>query len=212
MPNLPLPSALWQSLSTGVLYLARFSRSWFDQFVVATRDELVGYLLRMLRSRDDAREVSQEAYLKLFIALRSHPERDHTPKALLYATARNLAISRIRHQQIVDKSVVAVTVNEEMHADRQSPERHARNSEDLRSLLSIVNQLPPRCRKVLMLRLVDGLSQKEIASTLGIAVSTVEKHLAKALHNSSRAMCKFKEAQAQANADARQARLRRASL
>jgi RNA polymerase sigma-70 factor (ECF subfamily) len=192
--------------------LARFSRSWFDQFVVATRDELVGYLLRMLRSRDDAREVSQEAYLKLFVALRSYPERDHVPKALLYTTARNLAISRIRHQQIVDKSVVAVTVNEEMHADRQSPERHARNSEDLRSLLSIVNLLPPRCRKVLMLRLVEGLSQKEIAATLGIAVSTVEKHLAKALHNSSRAMREHKAAQAEVSVDVKRAALRGAAL
>jgi len=192
--------------------LTRFSRDWFDQFVVATRDELVGYLLRMLRSRDDAREVSQEAYLKLFIALRSHPERDHAPKALLYTTARNLAISRIRHQQLVERSALAVTVNEEMHADRQSPEKHARTSEELRSLLSIVNQLPPRCRKVLMLRLVEGLSQKEIAASLGIAVSTVEKHLAKALQNSTRAMRELKNAQTARNTDAAPPQLRAALL
>ena len=192
--------------------MTRFSRDWFDQFVVATRDELVGYLLRMLRSRDDARDISQEAYLKLFIALRSHPERDHVPKALLYTTARNLAISRIRHQQLVERSVVAVTVNEEMHADRQSPEKHARTSEEMRSLLSIVSRLPPRCRKVLMLRLVEGLSQKEIAASLGIAVSTVEKHLAKALQYSSRAMREKKNAQAPNHADAPLPRLREALL
>jgi RNA polymerase sigma-70 factor (ECF subfamily) len=192
--------------------LTRYSRSWFDEFVVATRDELVCYLLKMLRSRDDAREVSQEAYLKIFVALRSHPERDHSPKALLYTTARNLAISRIRHQQLVDRSVVAVTVNQEIHARMQSPEKHASTSEDLRSLLLIVNQLSPKCRKVLMLRLVEGLSQKEIASALDIAVSTVEKHLAKALHHSCRAMREYQQAEVTTNNDAEPVLAREASL
>lgn len=41
--------------------------------------------------------------------------------------------------------------------------------------------LPPQCRQVLVLRKVYGLSQREVAVHLDISVSTVEKHLAKAL-------------------------------
>ena len=44
-----------------------------------------------------------------------------------------------------------------------------------------VNQLPPKCRNVFVLRMIDGLSQRAIGERLGIAVSTVEKHLAKGL-------------------------------
>ena len=162
----------------------RLSRQWFDEFVAVTRGELVGYLSRMLVSVEDAMEVSQEAYLKVFLAIRKCDGREHQPKALLYTTARNLAISRLRHQKIVDCSRQAVTVSQELLLDCMQPEQQASRSDDLAMLLSAVNQLPPKCRKVLLLRMVEGLSQKEIASRLGIAVSTVEKHLAKALHGS----------------------------
>lgn len=163
--------------------MSTVSRQWFDEFVVESRGELIGYLNRMMRSTDDALEVSQEAYLKVFLALRKHEDRDHCPKALLYTTARNLAISRLRHQQIVDQSMLAVTVNQELHVERRSPEQQASKNEDMRALLLVINQLPPKCRKVMVLRMLQGLSQKEIAEDLGIAVSTVEKHIAKALHS-----------------------------
>ena len=67
----------------------------------------------------------------------------------------------------------------------------------MRALMLVVNQLPPKCRKVMLLRMLEGLSQKEIAARLGIAVSTVEKHLAKALHNSRDAMAKIKQLDAE---------------
>lgn len=173
--------------------MLRVSRRWFDEFVAESRGELTGYLNRMLRSKDDALEVSQEAYLKVFLALRKHQDRDHCPKALLYTTARNLAISRLRHQQIVDRCALAVTVSQELQSECRSPEQHASKNEDMQALLLVVNQLPPKCRRVMLLRMLEGLSQKEIAARLDIAVSTVEKHLAKALHSSRDAMSRLKQ-------------------
>jgi len=87
---------------------------------------------------------------------------------------------------------MAVTVNQELQTDRRSPEQQASKNEDMKMLLLVVNRLPPKCREVLLLRMLQGLSQKEIAARLSIAVSTVEKHLAKALHCSRDAMAKLK--------------------
>jgi len=163
--------------------VSRISRQWFDEFVTQSRGELTGYLNRLLRSPDDALEVSQEAYLKVYLALRKSVDKEHSPKALLYKTARNLAISRFRHQRIVQRSMLAITVSQELQTESRSPEQQASKSEDLRALLLAINQLPPKCRKVMLLRMFQDLSQKEIAEQLGIAVSTVEKHIAKALHS-----------------------------
>ncbi len=175
--------------------MAKVSRQWFDEFVVTTRGELTGYLGRLLKSSDDALEVSQEAYLKVFVALRKNSGREHTPKALLYATARNVAISRLRHQRVVENSAGAVYINQELQVVERSPEQQACKSDDLQSLLQVINKLPPKCRKVLLLRMLEGLSQKQIASRLGIAVSTVEKHLAKGLRDSRDAMRELERSQ-----------------
>ena len=166
---------------------------WYDEFVVESRGELLGYLRRLLNSSDDAQEVAQEAYLKVFVALRTHRNREHAPKALLYTTARNLALSRLRHRKVVDHSARAVEVCQELQMGRRSPEQHASSSQDMRALLLVVNQLPPKCRTVLLLRMLEGLSQKEIAARVGIAVSTVEKHLAKALHRCRDRMAELRQ-------------------
>ena len=48
-------------------------------------------------------------------------------------------------------------------------------------LCQAINELPVKCRKVLILKKVYGLSQKEIAKRLEISESTVEKHVAKGI-------------------------------
>ena len=53
----------------------------------------------------------------------------------------------------------------------------------MQMLLRAVNGLPPKCRDVFVLRMIEGLSQREIAERLGITVSTVEKHLARGLRH-----------------------------
>lgn len=177
------------------------SRQWFEEFVVDTRGELQGYLSRMLSSREDVKEVSQEAYLKVFVALRQSPERDHAPRALLYTTARNIAISRLRHSKVIEQSAQPLTVSQELCARRRSPESEACTSEDMRFLLQVLAALPPKCRQVMHLRVAMGLSQKEIARKLGIAVSTVEKHLARGLRDSQITMRKLRSREREQEVD-----------
>jgi RNA polymerase sigma-70 factor (ECF subfamily) len=176
----------------GICRLQHVSRQWFDRFVAKTRGELHGYLSRLLPLPEDRYEVSQEAYLKVFVALRRSSDKDHAPRALLYTTARNLAISRLRHNRVIEQSAQAVTVSQELCVRRRTPEHDACSSEDANFLRQVMAMLPPKRRQVMELRIVRGLSQKEIASTLGIAVSTVEKHLASGLRESQAAMLKIR--------------------
>ncbi len=53
-------------------------------------------------------------------------------------------------------------------------------SQRLNKVERAVAQLPPRCREVFLIHRLDGLSYSQIAVQLGISVSAVEKHMARA--------------------------------
>ena len=157
------------------------SHKWFDDLVDDTRVTLTAWLSRYARSHEDAQEIAQEAYLRVFSALRNKNVEEHTPVALLYTAAKNIALSRIRHNQVVEKTATAVAVSEELRTAMRSTEHKAGNRQKMQRLLVAVNRLPPKCRCVFMLRMIDGMSQAAIAVHLGISVSTVEKHLSRGI-------------------------------
>jgi len=156
------------------------SEQWFDDFVDATRVALTSYVRRLTGSHEDAKDVVQEAYLKVFCRMRAGTA-DHQPAAFLYVAARNLAVSRHRHNTVVAHKATAVTVSEELRTSNRSTEHQAGRREQMQMLLLAVNKLPPKCRSVFVMRMIDGMSQRDIADELGISVSTVEKHLSKGL-------------------------------
>ena len=159
------------------------SQEWFDDLVEQTRDGLARYVGRFLMSPEDVQEVLQEAYLKVFVELRQDGPAGHIPTALLYRIARNIAISRLRHQSVVLKSANVVAIAEELRAERTTVEQDASQSQRLNSLLLVVNGLAPKCREVFILRWIHSMSQRAIGERLGISVSTVEKHLARGLRH-----------------------------
>ena len=159
------------------------SKEWFDDLVEQTSGGLARYVDRILVSPDDTQEVLQEAYLKIFLALRKSGPEENYPVALLYTTAKNIAISRLRHQSVVLRSAGAVAIAEELRIERATVEQQLSASERLNSLLLVVNRLPPKCREVFVLRWIHGMRQRDIGEKLGISVSTVEKHLAKGLRH-----------------------------
>jgi RNA polymerase sigma factor (sigma-70 family) len=65
--------------------------------------------------------------------------------------------------------------------EEKSPERVLVVEQELSLVAGALNRMPERTRDVFLLIRVEGLKQAEIAEMLGISVSAVEKHFAKAL-------------------------------
>jgi RNA polymerase sigma-70 factor (ECF subfamily) len=65
--------------------------------------------------------------------------------------------------------------------DEISPERRLHARQELKQLGNAFRLLPPRCREVVWLRKVDGISQNEVAQRLGISVRTVEFQVQKGM-------------------------------
>jgi RNA polymerase sigma-70 factor (ECF subfamily) len=100
---------------------------------------------------------------------------------LLFTTARNLMIDRMRRKRIVSIDAVGNLEALNVLVDNESPERRTSAYEDLRQLAKAFDQLPPKCRETVWLRRVDDLPQKTVAVRLGVTEKTVEKHVMKGM-------------------------------
>ena len=136
---------------------------------------LVAYVRRQLGDLETARDVVQEAFLRLCRTDRPPPPDRARP--WLYRVCRNLAIDHLRKEgrmHLLDQTGgLTDPATAGGSASRHSAERSAERAEETTRLLDFVQELPPRQQEVLRLRFQDALSYREIASVTGASVSHV---------------------------------------
>ena len=143
---------------------------------------LLGKLRRLLRSRgrtlDDTDDLIQEAFLRLALYCRDH--KVEKTEAFLVRTALNLSADQSRHQQ---RSRLEYGVLERLPLVDPSPTPDAvyAGEKRLQHWKQGLLMLSPRRREVFLLNRVEGYSFPQIAEQLGITLSMVEKHAAKAV-------------------------------
>lgn len=152
---------------------------WFREHVLPYEVHYLRQARRWSRSREEAADLVQEAYLKLlqmddWAAVRN-------PRSYTVTTIRNLVLQRVRREQIVaivdiPAPSLAETRDEAPGVFEAVAERQA-----LVDLLAEVERLPPVCRRVIRMRKFEDRTPREIALELGISVSTVETHLARGM-------------------------------
>jgi DNA-directed RNA polymerase specialized sigma24 family protein len=131
--------------------MAESRHEWFLQHMLRERAALHRYLRRFTSQAEDIEDLVQETYLRVY-ALPDF-EAVSSPRALLFRIAHNLVVERA----------------------------HPQKSQATDGMGDLLAQLPPLCRRVVVLRKIHRLSHQEIAEVLGVAHSTIEKHVAKGL-------------------------------
>jgi RNA polymerase sigma factor (sigma-70 family) len=163
-----------------------------DRYLVASLEfegVLRACLHRYARNAADVDELLQETYTHLLTAgAAKNREEIRSIRAFALTVARNVALSWLRHRQVVPIELVADLEQLELLDERSQVDEIVNSHQELALLSAAVAQLPARCRQVFTLRKVYGLSQKEIASALKISENTVEQHLAKGVRLCSAAL------------------------
>jgi RNA polymerase sigma factor (sigma-70 family) len=150
----------------------------FSAFYRATLAPLRRYLARLLGNTPEAQDVAHDAYMRVYPTL-TEKSAEH-PEALLYVTARRLAINRLKRRSISPLSPEGIAL-ETAASTAPGVAQQVMARQELQMLQQAIAELPEGCRTVLLLRKVELLSHREIADRLGIAISTVEKQHARAL-------------------------------
>ena len=157
---------------------------WFAAELEPHTAGLRAWLKSQFPATRDVDDVVQEALMRVIEAHGEAPVR--SPKAYLYVVARNLALTYLRRQYVRRAdSLEEIDVSDIMEEGRDVRQSVAR-AQELEMLTAAIQSLPTRCRQVLTLRKIYGLSQQDTAAELGIASHTVEIHTATGLKKINR--------------------------
>jgi RNA polymerase sigma-70 factor (ECF subfamily) len=148
---------------------------WFASIILPLEPMLERYLRRSWRDQWEVPDLRQDVYVRVYeAALREKP---FNPKHFLFQVARNLMIDRSRRKNVVSFESFADFDGMENDGDRPDAEQSAATRQEIRLLMTAIGELPPRCREVVTLRKIEGLSQREVARKMGITEDTVERQV-----------------------------------
>jgi RNA polymerase sigma-70 factor (ECF subfamily) len=157
--------------------------AWIDAALTAARPQAVGALLRYFRDIDTAEEAFQEASLR---ALKNWPVNGppRDPTAWLIMVGRNSALDearrKSRHQALPDEDLISDVGDKEAELVDDLDNAHYRD--DVLRLLFICchPDLPATQQIALALRIVSGLSVKEIARAFLVSEAAMEQRITRA--------------------------------
>ncbi len=158
---------------------------WFAEEVFPHESSLRTYLRASFPGVRDVDDIVQECYLRMFRTRAVQPIE--SARAFLFSIARRMSIDLVRKDHRKHGHEVLVDPMSLQLADPRLDAAEAASArEEIALLAEAIHALPARCREIVVLRKVDGLSPREIAERLGISVPTVETQLRRGMEKCAR--------------------------
>jgi RNA polymerase sigma-70 factor (ECF subfamily) len=159
--------------------VAERDRSAFSALYAATSAKLWGVVSRILPRKDQAEDVLQDVYVRIWNRAGSYDPAKASPIAWMATIARNRAIDEVRRRGPVsiEDNPQALDVADESPAPLGATEQ----SEDLRRLQACLQALDAERREIVLLAYYTGLSRDEIATRFGHPVNTIKTWLHRSL-------------------------------
>ncbi len=146
-----------------------FERLFRDYF-----PPLMAFARKILGDEDDAREVVQQVFIKLW-ERREEMDLSSSLKSYLFTSVHNRSLNVIRdRKKFVSGEMPELSGEWDVSAQIESIELEEKIREG-------IDSLPEKCREIFELNRFTGLKYAEIAIKLGISVKTVENQMTKAL-------------------------------
>jgi RNA polymerase sigma-70 factor (ECF subfamily) len=176
------PEAVQTTDEELVAAVLRGERERFGALVERYQGRLVNYLYRLLRSVEDAHELSQEVFIKVYQALDRYDPR-YRFSTWIFRVAQNAAIDEIRKRRVRLVSFEGREDDEgearewEPESPGRDPYGELRNAERGGAIQQAIDKLPWEYRELIVLRHFGELSYDDIASLKAMPLGTVKNKL-----------------------------------
>lgn len=149
----------------------------FGGVVDRYKDSLVNYLTHMVRSRDRAEEIAQDAFVRLYRNASKYQQQERLGP-YLFRIATNLVVTEVRRRK--RWSLLLPRLHASTRQSVPSPDKDLFTSEIQNQVSAAIDRLPVNFRAPLVLFEIEEWSYEEIAQALDIRSGTVKSRISRA--------------------------------
>jgi len=170
----------------------------FEELIAKYEKTAYNIAFKMLRNQDDAMDVSQEAFIKVFKSIKTF-NFESSFSTWLYRIVTNTCLDFLRKNNNNVYSIDSPINTEEGEIQRDIPDTVNTPEEMLEKQLTkelvqnSINKLDDNHKAVIILRDIEGFSYEEISQILGCSLGTVKSRISRARNNLKDIILKDKE-------------------
>lgn len=154
--------------------------SAFERLIEPLEGRIYAVALRMCGNREDAQDCMQESMIRIYRALSSFKGQSSF-STWVYRITMNTCLDELRRRKARRSTSLDTLLDSGWSPadETDTPERHAIQSEQRRTLERAIAELPEDMRAAVVLRDIQGLAYDEIASALNVNVGTVKSRISR---------------------------------
>lgn len=156
----------------------------YEYFFKKYFNRILGFTKQFVYDADDAKEITQDVFIKLWTSRHKIREADGI-QSFLYKMARNKSLNFIRHKKVRSRYASFYLQQQESGINMEvlnSIEFDTMVFKELEELINeSISELPEKCREVFVKKRFENKRNKEIATEMGITVKAVEANMTRAL-------------------------------
>jgi RNA polymerase sigma-70 factor (ECF subfamily) len=156
----------------------------YDAFQ-SCRDGLVRSIMKMSVKQQDVDDILQETFIRVLNS--DAKQQINSPKGYLFVVSRNLVLKKLTQQsKEIDTEIDDALLENDVD---NTVEKELYQKLKFERFIEVLNSLPEKNRRAILLRKLYCLSHKEIAKKMNLSVSSVEKNIAQGLKQCKKSLC-----------------------
>lgn len=149
----------------------------FENRVLPTKNKLFRFALRFVGNEDDAKDIVQEVFLKVWNS--RHEVREiQNWEAWCMRVTKNLSLDRLR--LLNRKQTLPIEESFDLQHEALTPHESTEMDESMQKISEMIKALPEKQRQVIHLRDIEGYSYQEICEILQLDMNQVKVNLFRA--------------------------------